>query len=252
MKLYLDSYGKWWLGDTLVNFKVRAMFSSDKVNVTIYSTPEVSDTSVIYSGPIAGLTDNIGTSYTNYDGLMAACADFFDYAPGIGAVKNLLIAKAKVTINDTNAHSIFSTSYAGRGLNIKGNSLRSGDMVAVEMNGLFTSLAGATSDFRILFGNTELFSQNITYLNNRTNYVISQRVLITFREIGTSGVVILQGFTSIQTSETQFTSAFVPVKLIAPVSVNTTIDNLFDMTFRFNNSGNELIVSNAIVQKLRA
>ena len=74
--------------------------------------------------------------------------------------------------------------------------------------------------------------------------------MITIRSIGANGKAILQGRDIAQSSDTQYTVSVLPRKTLEPVTIDTTVDNLFDMNFKWNTSGGSLIVSNAIIQIL--
>ena len=102
----------------------------------------------------------------------------------------------------------------------------------------------------MMFGSTLLESSEATYLNNRTNYYIENEIILTVRSIGTTGSIIYQGRDLVQTSDTQFTASLFPRKTLVPITINTTVDNLFDLRFKWGSTGNSIIVSNLIMQIL--
>ena len=54
----------------------------------------------------------------------------------------------------------------------------------------------------------------------------------------------------VQSSDTQFTASMFPRKTLVPITIDTTIDNLFDLRFKWDSTGNSIIVSNLIMQIL--
>ena len=59
-----------------------------------------------------------------------------------------------------------------------------------------------------------------------------------------------EGIDIAQSSDTQYTVSMLPRQTLEPVTIDTTVDNLFDMNFKWNTSGGSLIVSNSIIQIL--
>lgn len=155
---------------------------------------------------------------------------------------------AKVTINDTLEHSLFSPTYKGRGLLIPKNTLREGDVYHVKFNGLFSTATAAASTHKIYFGNL-LITMNATYALNRVNYYIEQELLITVRSVGINGTLIFQGRTMVQNSS-QYDVSVSPITSNLPIALNTTIDNQIEQIFKWNTAGQELIVSNATIEKI--
>ena len=95
-----------------------------------------------------------------------------------------------------------------------------------------------------------LESSTITYLNNRTDYYIENEIILTVRSIGPTGSLIYQGRGLVQSSDTQFTASMFPRKTLVPITIDTTIDNLFDLRFKWDSTGNSIIVGNLIMQIL--
>ena len=54
----------------------------------------------------------------------------------------------------------------------------------------------------------------------------------------------------VQSSDTQFTASLFPRKTLVPITIDTTVDNLFDLRFKWDSAGNSIIVSNLIMQIL--
>ena len=53
-----------------------------------------------------------------------------------------------------------------------------------------------------------------------------------FRSICTTRSVIYQVRDLVQTSDTRFTAYLVPRKILVPITINTTVDSLFDIRFK--------------------
>lgn len=155
---------------------------------------------------------------------------------------------AKVTIDDTLEHSLFSPTYKGRGLLIPKNTLREGDSYRIKFNGLFSTATGATSTHKVYFGNL-LITMNAGYALNRVNYYIEQELLITVRSVGINGTLIFQGRTMTQ-DDSQYHTSVAPIMSTLPIALNTTIDNQIEQLFKWNTAGQSLIVSNATIEKI--
>jgi len=200
---------------------------------------------------ISDIVDKNGDAYADYNDLISHVGDFFaDALVRGGCPRTIYKATEKTEIADVDEHSLFNSSYSGVGRIIPSNSLRVGSVIYVKMNGLFTTLTGGSSTNKILLGDTQLETSSVTYLNNRTNYYIENEIIATVRSVGVNGSIIYQGRDLVQSSDTQYTLAMLPRKTLVPITIDTTVDNLFDMTFKWNTLGGSLVVSNAIIQIL--
>ena len=156
-------------------------------------------------------------------------------------------ALAPVVVTSTTESTLFSPTYKGVGRLIPANTLKVGDVIIFKNNGFFTTTTGATSSFRVKFGGTTLFTQNVTYANNRTNYYIELELITTIRAIGTTGVIIAQGSAMIQ-NNSSYGIEVNPLVTLVPITINTTVDNLLDLTFQWGTTGQSITVSNAILE----
>jgi hypothetical protein len=156
-------------------------------------------------------------------------------------------ALAPVVVNGTTESTLFSPTYKGIGRLIPANTLKVGDVIVFKNNGFFTTATGGTSAFRVKFGNLTLFTQNVTYANNRTNYYIELELITTIRSIGSTGVLISQGRAMIQSS-ISYGVEVNPLVTLVPITIDTTIDNLLDLTFQWGSAGQSITVSNTIIE----
>lgn len=201
---------------------------------------------MLYEGLITDLKRENGTNYDSFNTLKSECLDFFvnAFTAVDPPVKALYKQQHKITIDDTLEHSLFDSV---QDLVIKANTLIAPKIIQVYFNGLFTTLSGASSTFTVKFGNTIIFNGNVSYLNNRTDYFIEGLYTFTVREIGINGKIILQGRDIILTSATQYTVALKESTLTQEVTIDTTVDNLLDILFKWNNAGCKLISSNGYI-----
>jgi len=156
-------------------------------------------------------------------------------------------ALAPVVLTSTTESTLFSPTYKGKGRLLLANTLKVGDVLILKNNGFFTTAINGISAFRVKFGNTTLFTQNVTYSNNRTNYYIELELIVTVRAIGSSGVIIAQGRAMIQ-NNSSYGVEVNPLVTLTPITINTTIDNLLDLTFQWGNTGQSITVSNAYIE----
>ena len=248
LSFYRDEYARWYINGRLTT-PYPATICIDSNNVV-----HIEPTSANVQGfevPLSDIKKKDGTAYSDYNDLIAHVGDFFaDALVREGCPRTIYKSAAKLEIAGLNKTSLFSPTYSGVGRLIPANSLRVGSIISVKSNGLFTTLSGATSINEMKLGNTLLESSTVTYLNNRTNYYIESEILLTVRSVGTNGSIIYQGRDLVQSSETQFTSSLFPRKTLVPITIDTTIDNLFDLTFKWGTAGCSLVVSNMIIQIL--
>lgn len=248
LSFYRDEYSRWYLNGILTAPYPASMCIDANNIVHIRSLVGVMQD---YDVPLSEIVDKTNTPYASYAALVNATADFFaDALVRVGCPRTIYKAAAKLEITDTNTTSLFSPTYSGIGRLIPANSLRVGSVIYVKANGLFTTLSGATSSNEMKLGNTVLESSTVTYLNNRTNYYIENEIILTVRSVGANGSIIYQGRDFVQSSDTQFTASLFPRKTLVPITIDTTVDNLFDLTFQWGSLGNYLIVSNMIIQIL--
>lgn len=248
LSFYRDQYSRWYINGRLTT-PYPATICIDSSNV-VHIMPLVGNIQG-YEVPFSEIVDGNGNAYSDYNDLIAHVGDFFaDALVREGCPRTIYKSAAKLEIAGLNKTSLFSPTYSGVGRLIPANSLRVGSIISVKSNGLFSTLSSATSINEMKLGNTLLESSTVTYLNNRTNYYIESEILLTVRSVGTNGSIIYQGRDLVQTSETQFTSSLFPRKTLVPITIDTTIDNLFDLTFKWGTTGCTLVVSNMIIQIL--
>ena len=156
-------------------------------------------------------------------------------------------ALAPVVVTSTAESTLFSPTYKGIGRLIPANTLKVGDVIVFKNNGFFTTTTGGTSIFKVKFGNLTLFTQNVTYANNRTNYYIELELITTIRAIGATGTLIAQGRAVIQNTST-YGVEIGPLVTFTPITIDTTIDNLLDLTFQWGSVGQSITVSNAFIE----
>lgn len=248
LSFYRDQYARWYLNGRLTT-PYPATICIDSSNV-VHIMPLVGNIQG-YEVPFSEIVDGNGNAYSDYNDLIAHVGDFFaDALVREGATRTIYKSTAKQEITSLNETSLFSPSYAGVGRLIPANSLRVGSVILVKSNGLFTTLSGATSTNKMLLGNTVLETSSATYLNNRTNYYIENEMILTVRSAGVNGSIIYQGRDLVQTSESQYTVSLAPRKTLVPITIDTTVDNLFDLRFQWSTAGNSIIVSNMMIQIL--
>jgi hypothetical protein len=248
LSFYRDQYSRWYIDGRLTTPYPATMKIDSNNIVTISSIAGDMQDFVV---PLSDIVDINNTQYLSYQDLVNHVGDFFaDALVREGCPRTVYKSAAKLEITNLNETSLFSDTYAGVGRLIPANSLRVGSVILIKANGLFTTASGATSSNKMMFGNTLLESSEVTYLNNRTNYYIESEIMLTIRSVGTTGSIVYQGRDLVQTSELQYTLSMQPRKILVPITINTTIDNLFDLRFKWGSAGNSIIVSNLIMQIL--
>lgn len=166
-----------------------------------------------------------------------------------GRDTRIYTSSAKRVINNMIEQSVFSPDYSGRGLVIPKDTLRKGYIFVIDLIGIFTTTAGASSINKVYFGNTLVFTQPATYSFNRTDYFIRTKLYMGIREIGVNGSLIMQGQTEVQ-NDTQGGSSTAPFNMNAPVTINTTVDNKIDSLFTWLSANQSLTVSMGIINKM--
>lgn len=248
LSFYRDQYSRWYIDGKLITPYPATMKIDSNSIVTISSIAGDMQDFVV---PLSDIVDGNSTPYLDYQDLVNHVGDFFaDALVREGCPRTVYKSAAELEITNLDETSLFSDTYAGLGRLIPANSLRVGSVILIKANGLFTTLSGATSSNKMMLGNTLLESSEATYLNNRTNYYIENEIMLTVRSIGTTGSTIYQGRDLVQSSDTQFTASLFPRKTLVPITINTTVDNLFDLRFKWGTTGNSIIVSNLIMQIL--
>lgn len=169
----------------------------------------------------------------------------------IGIIGTLYCSGALVTIEDLNETSLFSS--VGFSPNssriIRANDLTVGSLIRMKLTGIFTTLLGATANLKIKIDGITLIDVLETFDNNREDYYFEKEITLNVRAIGSTGSLICQGRSLVQDGAAGQT-LLIPIKQTAPVAFNSEIDNLLDITFKWNSSGNSLKVSTSTIEIL--
>ena len=154
LSFYRDQYSRWYIDGKLITPYPATMAIDSNNIVTISSIAGDMQDFVV---PLSNTVDENSTPYSSYQDLVNHVGDFFaDALVREGCPRTVYKSAAKLEITDLNETSLFSNTYAGFGRLIPANSLRVGSVIFVKANGLFTTLSGATSSNKMMFGSTLL------------------------------------------------------------------------------------------------
>lgn len=254
MKVFRDNLGVWHFGNYIVNQPLKIEFSEDYLDVKVsFSIGNTLDT--IYDGLVTELiyvdSNGVESNFADYNDFEIKCSDFFVNALIARAYSRTIYkATEKREITGLTEQSVFSPSFVGTGLALYPYELRVGDILVLEANGIITTAQRGISTFKIYIGETKVYEASVTYRNNRTDYGTRTRITFTVRSTGVNGSIIMQGFQTTQTSDTQYTNSTNWIRSTAPIPIDTTKSLPIDITFQWGNSGQSLTISNCYIQKL--
>jgi hypothetical protein len=166
---------------------------------------------------------------------------------------NLLFSQ---TANGVVSGTVAETTLIGAGsgsLTIPASSLSAGDVLVVEMYGLYTDTSG-TRTYRSKLAGT-IQATGAINPSNGTNGSFYIRIVISIRSAGVGGTAIAQGFVEHFNSSGALAgsrNAFTPQ--VATFPIDTTVANTYDLTVQFSTVGstNEAISTNFTLSKLIA
>jgi len=168
-----------------------------------------------------------------------------DFTKDPDKVAPLYVSTADKTIaNTTVADTIVGT---GKGsLTVAGNSVAVGDCFNFRAGGIFSALANPTLQLLLKFGTLTIGDSGAVVISNVTDAHWVLEGTATFRSIGATGTVSVEGgFTTSAGDHFEFVN-------LAPVIVDTTQDNAGDITAQWGtaNAGNTITGQNVSIMKV--
>jgi hypothetical protein len=139
-----------------------------------------------------------------------------------------VITATSAAINTTHTQIIGATLRAG--------TLVAGSTIRIKASGTCTSSAANISNFRLRIGTTTLtgnivVSVDPTGFTSGTNIPFTVEVMGTVRTVGSSGTALGAGWLNNNGTTGVSNAAIVAAQTTATVTVNTTVDNIVELTY---------------------
>lgn len=157
------------------------------------------------------------------------------------------------TIGNTDIETPLINTLGSKGsLLLPANILQVGSMLKFKMDGIYNDTSTPTATVRIKIGAVTIMTSALTVPANLTNAFFNAEFLITVRTIGVSGSICGEGITFIKDSATVGAPSMRVLQMLADVNINTTVDNLFDLTYQWGtaSSSNSLTSRNLVVEAM--
>jgi len=139
-----------------------------------------------------------------------------------------------VTIENTTAvTTIIGTGRPGDSLTLPANILTVGKTFLFRVRGYISAKNTHTSTITFKLGGTTIVSSTGTWGTDLTDVGFETDLVFTCRSIGATGTIIGQGRSLISAGAGVSTVAMRALTLTAPVNIDTTVDNVIDITYQW-------------------
>ena len=160
----------------------------------------------------------------------------------------LYVGTSTVTV----ANSTTETSMLGTGVGsatLPANFAVVGRTIRVRSHGFISDTATPSSTIKIKLGAVTLITSTGSLPSGLSNAEVTFEFVFTFRSIGATGTVIGQGVSRI-TSGAFVSSAARALVMTAPVTIDTTIANAMDVTYKWGtaSASNTISMTNPIIE----
>lgn len=152
----------------------------------------------------------------------------------------------------TVANSTTETSLLGTGLGsatLPANFATAGRSIRVRSYGYISNTATPSATLRIKVGSVTILTSTGSLPSGLSNALVEFDFTFRFATIGATGTIIGQGSTKI-TSGAFVSSVGRPLVMTAPVTIDTTVGNLLDVTYQWGtaSASNTITMTNATIE----
>lgn len=152
------------------------------------------------------------------------------------------------TITTTTPTTMFPSQFVGRGLTINANEFKIGSSFQINCIGKSTNGANAIGTLTAKLNNTIIHSSSITYPNNRVDYYFFFDLYFKILSIGVNGQIEMFGHSLVQ-QDASGGHYIYPKMTSSPITIDTTIQQTFDMQYNWNVVGNSMEITTMLVRK---
>jgi len=158
----------------------------------------------------------------------------------------------KTVSNTTSEVSLINTTGAKGSLLLPANILQVGSVLKFKMDGIYNDASTPTATVRIKIGAITIIESATTIPSNLTNAFFNAEFMLVVRSIGTSGSICGEGTTFIKSPTSVGAPAMRALQMLTDVNINTTIDNLFDLTYQWSaaSTSNSLTSRNILIEAM--
>lgn len=210
-------------------------WDSTETNVKIYL---IAGYRLVAEGLFSSFCDVNGDAYSTRQAFDEATDDFFVEALPEGVPSVILSNINTKTITGSTEQSTIPSIYRGSNVIKKCFWIKDGARIHITSFATLTTVVGQTATLKIKLGDTALLASTETLPNNLNDTAVYVDIYITY--IGNNQVRV-SGFTLIQTAQGLAAPYYRRLLSADNVSIDTSIDLVLDMTYKFSGTGNTLI-----------